>query len=97
MTAILIFRYTLEVYKEFLSRNNNADKLILNTTKDIIPKSSVYHSALVMSNALMYAGTTQDPFLRYAALLCIFSCNLSSSPPPPQKKGVEVGSRRGGG
>jgi len=61
---ILSGKYTLEVYKEFLSRNNNTDKLILNTTKDGIPTNSVYHSALVMSNALMYAGTTQDPFLR---------------------------------
>lgn len=61
--SILSGNYTLEVTKEFLSLNNNADELILATTKDALPANSVYHGALVMSNALMYAGTTQHPFL----------------------------------
>jgi 26S proteasome regulatory subunit N2 len=63
IASILSGNYTLEVTKEFLSLNNNADELLLTTTKDALPANSVYHGALVMSNALMYAGTTQHPFL----------------------------------
>jgi len=60
---ILAGIYTLEVYKEFLSRNNHSDELILSNTKEALSNNTVYHGALVMSNALMYAGTTKHPFL----------------------------------
>ena len=43
----------------------HADVFCCNVTMVLCDKTgnSVYHGALVMSNALMYAGTTQHPFL----------------------------------
>ena len=50
---------------DFLARSSNTDLLILQTTRKALPPSnSVLHSALVLSNAAMYAGTTSDAFLR---------------------------------
>ncbi|QRV75716.1 26S proteasome regulatory complex, subunit Rpn2/Psmd1 [Ceratobasidium sp. AG-Ba] len=50
---------------DFLQRNNKVDLLILKNTKDALEhRSSVYHTALTLSNAFMHAGTTSDVFLR---------------------------------
>lgn len=62
--SILVGDITVALYVEFLSRNNHADILILKGTKDVLNRNSVHHSATVMSNSIMYAGTTADVFLR---------------------------------
>lgn len=62
--SVLSGELTLRLNVEFLSRNNNTDMLILKTTKGAIGRNSVFHSALVLSNSVMYAGTTSDAFLR---------------------------------
>jgi 26S proteasome regulatory subunit N2 len=50
---------------DFLQRNNKVDLLILKNTKEALEhRSSVYHTALTLSNAFMHAGTTSDVFLR---------------------------------
>ncbi|KAG9126952.1 proteasome regulatory particle base subunit, partial [Ceratobasidium sp. 392] len=50
---------------DFLQRNNKVDLLILKNTKEALEhRSSVYHTALTLSNAFMHAGTTSDIFLR---------------------------------
>jgi len=48
---------------QFLIRNNKADMLILKNTKDAV-RNSVCHTATVVANAYMHAGTTCDGFLR---------------------------------
>lgn len=64
VNAILSGERTLPLYVEFLSRNARVDKLILAQTKDLIRNNSICHSALVVSNAYMYAGTTDIVFLK---------------------------------
>lgn len=48
---------------QFLIRSNHADMLILKNTKDAI-RVSICHTATVIANAFMHAGTTSDQFLR---------------------------------
>ncbi|KAJ2951454.1 hypothetical protein O0L34_g13606 [Tuta absoluta] len=48
---------------QFLIRSNHADLLILKNTKDAI-RVSICHTATVVANAFMHAGTTSDQFLR---------------------------------
>ncbi|KAI6031668.1 26S proteasome regulatory complex non-ATPase subcomplex Rpn2 Psmd1 subunit [Pisolithus microcarpus] len=56
---------TVKLYLEFLKRNNKVDMLILKHSRDALePRSSIYHSALMLQNAFMHAGTTSDVFLR---------------------------------
>lgn len=62
--AVLSGTVTQQMSVEFLCLNEHTDKLILKTTKDIITRNSIAHSATVISNSLMYAGTTKDVFLR---------------------------------
>jgi 26S proteasome regulatory subunit N2 len=50
---------------EFLYHNNNADLQILKQVKGAVDaRVSVCHSATVLANALMHAGTSIDTFLR---------------------------------
>ena len=53
----------MDLYLDFLYRNNNADLLILNRIKDALPpRNSVLHNATVICNALMHSGTSVDRF-----------------------------------
>jgi len=62
---ILSGELTIDLYLEFLHRNNHADLGILKGTKSALDsRHSVTHSAVVFANALMNAGTTRDAFLR---------------------------------
>ncbi|KAI9226748.1 MAG: armadillo-type protein [Piptocephalis tieghemiana] len=56
---------TVQLYLEFLYRNNHANLQILKTTKDSgAPTNSAFHTAVTFSNGIMHAGTTSDRFLR---------------------------------
>merc|ERR1719367_1001153 len=48
---------------QFLIRNDHTDPLVLKQTKDAV-RVSICHTATVISNGLMHAGTTHDQFLR---------------------------------
>lgn len=61
--TILRGTHTLALSVEFLSRNNHADKLLLGQIKEAAGRNSICHNATVMTNAVMYAGTTSDVFL----------------------------------
>uniref|UniRef100_A0A915J501 26S proteasome non-ATPase regulatory subunit 1 n=1 Tax=Romanomermis culicivorax TaxID=13658 RepID=A0A915J501_ROMCU len=54
---------TVSLHMQFLIKNNKTDMLILKSMKDVV-KSNVTHSATIISNGLMHAGTTCDDFLR---------------------------------
>lgn len=57
---------TIRLHLNFLARHNKADLLVLNQLKAAVeqPRNAVLHSAVVIANALMHAGTTSDKFLR---------------------------------
>lgn len=62
---ILCGELTIQLYLQFLHRNNHADLGILKTTRACLDsRHSVTHSAVIFANALMNAGTTRDAFLR---------------------------------
>ncbi|KAI9225133.1 armadillo-type protein [Blastocladiella britannica] len=62
---ILTGTATIQMHLEFLHRNNKSDLLILKQSKNQLDaRSSLYHSAVSFSNAIMNAGTTCDQFLR---------------------------------
>eukprot|EP00112_Aurelia_sp_Birch-Aquarium-sp1_P023095 Seg675.34_Seg675.31 transcript_id=Seg675.34_Seg675.31/GoldUCD/mRNA.D3Y31 product="26S proteasome non-ATPase regulatory subunit 1" protein_id=Seg675.34_Seg675.31/GoldUCD/D3Y31 len=63
LVEILGGECTINLHLEFLIRNNHADLLVLKSTKDAI-RSSICHTATVISNAFMHSGTTSDTFLR---------------------------------
>lgn len=63
LALILTGETTIELEVQFLIRNNHTDLLILKGTKDAV-RNSVCHSATVIANGLMHAGTTSDQFLR---------------------------------
>lgn len=50
-------------------------KLIVIVSVQDVSRSSVCHSATVISNSYMHCGTTSDTFLRYAS--CCFLKNIS--------------------
>ena len=55
----------IQLVLEFLFNNNRADLQLLKNIKTAIEsRTSVNHSAVVIANALMHAGTTVDTFLR---------------------------------
>jgi len=65
MESILSGELTIGLNLEFLFRNNHTDQLILKTTKNAVDsRNSIYHTATILSNAIMYCGTTIDTFLR---------------------------------
>ena len=62
---ILSGQLSIQLYLEFLYRNNHTDLLILKNTKSALDsRNSVFHSAVTFANAFMNAGTTSDEFLR---------------------------------
>lgn len=63
LSKILSGDVTIDRHLQFLIANNNADVQILQRTKDYV-RTSITHNATIISNALMYAGTTSDKFLR---------------------------------
>eukprot|EP00834_Sanchytrium_tribonematis_P002594 NODE_84_length_22354_cov_0.646506.p1 type:complete len:801 gc:universal NODE_84_length_22354_cov_0.646506:14394-11992(-) len=62
---ILNGKKSLSFYLEFMYRNNKGDLQILKNVKDSLDaRNSIHHTALSVSNAFMFAGTTYDQFLR---------------------------------
>jgi 26S proteasome regulatory subunit N2 len=50
---------------EFLYRNNNADMMVIERTKEMLnAHNSMHHSVLSCSNAIVHCGSTNDEFLR---------------------------------
>jgi len=65
LRLILSGEESIRHYRDFLSRNNNTDLLILKSTKEALEaRSSIYHNAVTFSNAFMHCGTASDQFLR---------------------------------
>jgi 26S proteasome regulatory subunit N2 len=65
MRAILVDGVSVDLYLDFLYRNNKADLLLLKKFKDGLPKkNSVLHGATITCHAYMHCGTTVDIFLR---------------------------------
>eukprot|EP01088_Endostelium_zonatum_P015606 TRINITY_DN3915_c0_g2_i1.p1 TRINITY_DN3915_c0_g2~~TRINITY_DN3915_c0_g2_i1.p1 ORF type:complete len:1045 (-),score=328.52 TRINITY_DN3915_c0_g2_i1:23-3157(-) len=65
LLSILSGTTSINLFLEFLHRNNHTDKFLLKSMKTAIEsRASVYYSALLISNAFMSAGTTNDLFLR---------------------------------
>lgn len=63
LSSILDGEKSIELYLQFLIRNNHTDMLILKNTKEQV-RNSICHNACVISNGLMHSGTTIDQFLR---------------------------------
>lgn len=63
LISILGGDVSIALQLQFLIRSNHADMLILKNTKDAI-RVSICHTATVIANAFMHAGTTSDQFLR---------------------------------
>lgn len=56
---------SIELNREFLYRNNHADKQILNKVRDSLEaRNSIFHTSVTFANAFMNAGTTNDTFFR---------------------------------
>eukprot|EP01027_Heterolobosea_sp_BB2_P000752 GEZU01001099.1.p1 GENE.GEZU01001099.1~~GEZU01001099.1.p1 ORF type:complete len:900 (-),score=305.42 GEZU01001099.1:245-2944(-) len=65
LRTILSGSVSIGLHLEFLFRHNHTDMLLLKNIKSSVePRNSVYHSATVITNAFMHAGTTIDTFLR---------------------------------
>ena len=63
--SVLLGNTQMGLNLEFLFRNNKTDLLLLeNLRTSIDQRSSVLHNGVVISHALMQAGTTNDAFLR---------------------------------
>lgn len=62
---ILTGQPTIELFLQFLYRNNHSDLNILKAIKGAFePRHSILHNATIAANALMHSGTTRDTFLR---------------------------------
>ncbi|GAX76891.1 hypothetical protein CEUSTIGMA_g4337.t1 [Chlamydomonas eustigma] len=62
---ILSGKVPIGLYLDFMYRNNHADLLVLKGIKTAVEsRNSVTHSATILANAYMHAGTTVDTFLR---------------------------------
>mmetsp|Transcript_32576 Transcript_32576/g.103783 ORF Transcript_32576/g.103783 Transcript_32576/m.103783 type:complete len:1598 (-) Transcript_32576:13-4806(-) len=65
LVSVLTGDVPIQLLMEFLYSKNHADLLILKNIKAAVePRNSVCHSATILCNALMHAGTTVDTFLR---------------------------------
>jgi len=65
LRKILSGRSTIDLYLDFLYRNNRTDLLLLETIKNSIDqKNSITHNGTVIAHAIMQCGTTSDVFLR---------------------------------
>ena len=62
-SKILSGEITIDRHLQFLIKNNNADVQILQKTKEFV-RQSITHNATIIANAMMFAGTTSDKFLR---------------------------------
>ncbi|XP_036343721.1 LOW QUALITY PROTEIN: 26S proteasome non-ATPase regulatory subunit 1-like, partial [Rhagoletis pomonella] len=63
LISILSGEITIDLQLQFLIRSNHADLQILRGTKEAV-RVSICHTATVIANAFMHAGTTSDQFLR---------------------------------
>merc|ERR1719394_1318760 len=63
LVSILSGEKPIYLNLQFLIRNDHTDPLILKQTKDAV-RVSICHTATVIANGLMHAGTTHDQFLR---------------------------------
>lgn len=67
---VLTGGFPSELALSFLHKHSNADRLIMETLKKSLEergsggRSSVLHNAAVMTHSYLYAGTTNDSFLR---------------------------------
>jgi 26S proteasome regulatory subunit N2 len=65
LRRILTNEPTINLFLQFLYRNNHADLGILKAIKaSFEPRQSILHNATIVANALMHSGTTHDTFLR---------------------------------
>merc|ERR1719446_93794 len=65
LRKILSGRSSIDLYLEFLYRNNRSDLLLLEIIKNSIDqKNSITHNGTVIAHGLMQCGTTSDVFLR---------------------------------
>jgi hypothetical protein len=65
MKVILSGTMSINLFLEFLHRNNHTDKLVLKNIKAAMEsRSSVVYSSIIISHAFTQAGTTNDFFLR---------------------------------
>mmetsp|Transcript_45917 Transcript_45917/g.85735 ORF Transcript_45917/g.85735 Transcript_45917/m.85735 type:complete len:1044 (+) Transcript_45917:91-3222(+) len=65
LSSILSGETPIGLHLQFLSAHTHADLLVLKQIKDAVEtRNSVCHSATILANALMHAGTTVDTFLR---------------------------------
>lgn len=67
LASILSGEISIDLQLQFLIRSNHADLQILRQTKEAV-RVSICHTATVIANGFMHAGTTSDQFLR-----CVFS------------------------
>ncbi|XP_067617166.1 26S proteasome non-ATPase regulatory subunit 1 [Eurosta solidaginis] len=63
LISILSGEVSIDLQLQFLIRSNHADLQILRGTKEAV-RVSICHTATVIANAFMHAGTTSDQFLR---------------------------------
>lgn len=63
LASILSGEVSIDLQLQFLIRSNHADLQILRATKESV-RVSICHTATVIANAFMHAGTTSDQFLR---------------------------------
>lgn len=67
---VMVGGFSSELALSFLHKESNADRLIMETVKKSLEergsggRSSVLHNAAVMTHSYLYAGTTNDAFLR---------------------------------
>mmetsp|Transcript_20270 Transcript_20270/g.24217 ORF Transcript_20270/g.24217 Transcript_20270/m.24217 type:complete len:996 (-) Transcript_20270:325-3312(-) len=65
LNQILSGESTIGLHLQFLVSHNHSDLLILKNIRNAVEKrNSVCHSATVLANSIMHAGTTVDTFLR---------------------------------
>lgn len=63
LASILSGEISIDLQLQFLIRSNHADLQILRQTKEAV-RVSICHTATVIANGFMHAGTTSDQFLR---------------------------------
>jgi 26S proteasome regulatory subunit N2 len=67
---VLVGGFSSELALSFLHKQSNADRLIMDNLKKMLEerasgsRSSVLHNSAVMTHSFLYAGTTNDSFLR---------------------------------
>lgn len=67
---VLVGGFSSELALSFLHKQSNADRLIMDNLKKMLEerasgsRSSILHNSAVMTHSFLYAGTTNDSFLR---------------------------------